>query len=173
MVHVGVREWRLNSPNLMVKSIREEREDALAYSKDGKYLAGASFSEVRLWKQDSREFPPKVLSIPWSGIGMHGVAISDDGQKLGVLSLDRKVRLWSLQNQEEEPVILSGGDVQHAISFSPDAKHLAAGSGGDKSVWLWDLEKPTRDPIALKGQRPSIHSQIWPKRKLVGLVRPR
>jgi WD40 repeat protein/predicted Ser/Thr protein kinase len=108
-------------------------ENALAFSEDGRQLAGVnSGRNVELWQIDDLK-EPRVL-------GQHrtyvvSVALSPDGRLLASGSEDGIVKLWDLQRGEEvESIEREPGGV-YGLAFSPDSTRLAwAGENGTVHV---------------------------------------
>jgi WD40 repeat protein len=99
----------------------------VAYSPDGKRLAGATQSQtVMVWDAQTGK---ELLSI--AGGGGH-VVFSPDGKRLAGASRDQTVKVWDAQTSKELLSIAGGGGL---VIFSPDGKRLATASG------TWDDTK--------------------------------
>ncbi len=104
----------------------------LAFSADGKILAGGEQYLIHLWdihagKKVSRINPPGVETLR--------VALSPDGKTLATAGWDRKERpilcLWETASGRRLSEWQPGADMEetHALAFSPDGKRLASASG--------------------------------------------
>jgi WD40 repeat protein len=130
--------------------------DYLAFSPDGKFLAGAcnqpaknSVGEIRLWDATpSRDL--FTVHLPEGHVT--ALALSPDGKYLAAGSGAGEVRVWDTATAQET-LTLRGhlGPIQ-ALAFSPDGKHLASGSQ-DCSVMVWDLTSGKAVQTLLKHTR--------------------
>jgi WD40 repeat protein len=142
----AVREWDLSTgkerralgrPGLTINS--------LAYSPDGRTLAGADFGGiVTLWDTPSGKIRATLRHE--GGRHVQSVAFSPDGQTLaaGLGDRDIEVRepgevvLWDVATGQQRLVLRGHREGVFGIAFSPDGRTLASGSG-DGTVRLWDL----------------------------------
>jgi WD40 repeat protein len=133
------------------------RTQALAFSPDGKKLAGAGWSsvkgdslkfqgEVRVWDLPTGK---AVLTLPHALQRTYSVAFSPDGKVLAA-GAPTKVFVWNAETGKE----ISAFDHEktgllnlHPVAFSPDGKQLA--SGGQGAVKVWDLTAK-REILTLK-----------------------
>ncbi|HLJ95397.1 MAG TPA: serine/threonine-protein kinase [Gemmataceae bacterium] len=96
---------------------------SLAFSPDGKRLAGASVGgEVHVWDTQTGQ---ELLSLKDPYGPSAGVAFSPDGKRLASAG-----KVWDAQSGQELLSLKGGGPV----AFSPDGKRLAGGLG-DLTVW--------------------------------------
>jgi WD40 repeat protein len=108
----------------------------IAYSPDGRLLAGLCLDELRVWVAESGE----VLHQSCSGAGpLHALAFSPDGRLLATGGNDQVVTLrdtvtWRPWTRYEGKL----ANVQD-VAFSPDGLLLAA-CGSRGKVLLWEVE---------------------------------
>ncbi|MGP0025752.1 MAG: AAA family ATPase [Streptosporangiaceae bacterium] len=138
---------------------------SVAFSRDGRTLAGSSDDEVWLWNL-ANPAHPTPLGQPLNGPAdtVTSVAFSLDGRTLAAGSYDGRVWLWNLANPARPTLLrqFPTGPTGPVISvaFSPDGQTLAAGNN-DGTVWLWNLANPARPTLfgqPLNGPTPPVTS---------------
>src|SRR5262249_47349110 len=116
-----------------------EKGMALAYSPDGKWLAGRAADERTVLLRDARthevaaSFRGHTGEIRW-------LAFSPDSRLLVSVGHDRIVRVWDVGKRECRAELHGHTDEVFAAAFHPEGKRVATG-GQDRAIWLWDVEK--------------------------------
>jgi len=135
----GVTFWSLAADGFGTpqRSGNVGQSSSLAISRDGRYLATASFDKVlTIWDIPARKEIARV-TMPEP---MRSVAFSPSGQLLAAGSAQNSFTLWDLENGKGRtykiPKVDAKSDVS-GIAFSPDGKRLAT-SHMDSSITLWD-----------------------------------
>ncbi|KAF8839939.1 WD40 repeat-like protein [Paxillus ammoniavirescens] len=67
-----------------------------------------------------------------------------EGARLVTCSPDRTVRVWNVENGEQEGTSMEHGGWVHALAVTGDGKRILSG-GADKRITVWDSE--THEPI--------------------------
>jgi WD40 repeat protein len=67
------------------------------------------------------------------------VAFSPDRKYLVSASVDKTLKLWSVESQKEVTTLQGHSKSVTSVAFSPDGKYLASGSY-DNTVKLWSVE---------------------------------
>src|SRR5262249_46656937 len=113
----------------------------VAFSPDGRTVAAAADPEpqgaVFLWdaitgKELRRLTAPKGAGGP--------VAFSPDGKTLASGSEDGTVRLWDVGAGKELRQFRGPKERVYSLAFAPGGRALAATGGGNRDVWLWDVD---------------------------------
>ena len=118
---------------------------SVAYSPDGKYLAGAGgaparFGEVKIWNAASGDL---VRSLKGHNDFIYSIAFSPDSKLLATSSYDKLIKLWDVETGSEVKTLKDHIDAVYPIAFSPDGKWIASGAA-DRTVKLWDVSSGKR-----------------------------
>ena len=111
---------------------------SLAWSPDGKWIAGAHASQVLLWSRDGRlaaQLPlPFVVSGEGATVGpLRPLAWAPDSARIAIGGPD--VRLFAVPSLQPERVLAGAG----GVAFSPDGRTLATGHPSTHAVLEWHL----------------------------------
>ncbi|HEX3148140.1 MAG TPA: WD40 repeat domain-containing protein [Gemmataceae bacterium] len=143
-----VKIWDLgNGRELRTYRGSKDPVRAIAWSRDGKWVASTAGNEIHIWDPESGKLKTalKGHDKPASAI-----AFAPDGQTLASGSDDTSVRLWDLAKGTETANLNADFDKKqknqvNAITFSPNGKLVAAVNGnGQLQIWNPGLEKAKR-----------------------------
>jgi eukaryotic-like serine/threonine-protein kinase len=110
---------------------------ALAYSPDGRWLAGAGEDDQALCLWDAQTLRPTARFTGHTAAIM-SVAFNLDGRRLvSAAGRDRTVRVWDLSTGKSH-VLEGHTDIVYAAVFHPAGARVAS-AGRDRAIWLWDL----------------------------------
>ena len=130
---------------------------ALRSGPDGKTLATAGGSRIRLWDVDASQIKITLPSLIHDGPGLdpteiNSVAFSPDGKTLATAGRNR-IQLWDMDTATHKAEFNHGSSV-HSVAFSPDGKTLA--TAGGSRIHLWDVDAATHK--AEFNHESSVHS---------------
>jgi WD40 repeat protein len=111
---------------------------ALAYSPDGRWLAGASTDDKTVCLFDAHTYELSAQFPGHDGV-IRAVTFSPDSRRLASCSSDQTVRVWQIDGGACQ-VLRGHTDDVFAVAFHPDGTRLASG-GRDRAVWLWNLAR--------------------------------
>jgi WD40 repeat protein/serine/threonine protein kinase len=136
----------------------------LAFSPDGKYLAGAGTKSpiIQLWDMRAKDFlKPAVLqgySSKAHGVGIHSLAFSPDSQTL-VSGGQPEICVWDLRfglpKGPMDTLTKHTSTILAALAFRPDGLGFAS-AGNDNQICLWQMG--AKPPLELQSSIAKAHS---------------
>jgi WD40 repeat protein len=144
----------LSGPSAFIMARAEIRAQVGAISPDGRFVATANESGIRLWKAATGE----RLHVVWQESGIRALAFSHDGNCLAYGGEDKRVWVCDTTMQKK-PYACKGsfeGGRAHGygvrgLAFSPNGNLLASASE-DQSVRLWKAATGERAGSPLEHQ---------------------
>ncbi|MFD0901668.1 WD40 repeat domain-containing serine/threonine protein kinase [Actinomadura sediminis] len=125
---------------------------SVAFRPDGRYLATASGSRVRLWETATGRESDVSFNGP-VGARVEAVAFSPDGRLLAAAAGDR-VQVWNASTGRRVADLEGHIGTVSEVAFAPDGRTIAT-SGSDQSARLWDVAA-ARATAVLTGHRGSV-----------------
>ena len=153
----AVRIWNVASRQLNTSLDSPEAIQALAFSPDGKWIAGAVANRVRLWDATGK------FIADWDGPDepVTTLAFSPDSTTLASGSI-HGFAVWIWRVADGEPILLipdalDGCSIE-SLAFLPDSRTVAAGGidwmatgGSNGAVSLWNLDQRAEIATFLEG----------------------
>jgi hypothetical protein len=130
----ALRFWEMET-GLTARILKAEFGSVVAFSPDGKLLAGACHNfTIKLWEaNDGRE----TLALKGHADHVNSLAFSPDGLYLASGSSDSTAKLWELSTGREVRTLTGHSSSIWCVAFTPDGKYLASGSS-DGTLRLWE-----------------------------------
>jgi len=99
----------------------------VVFSPDGKRIASADYSDkvIKVWDASTGAELTTLRGHHTSGIGC--AMFSSDGGRIITASWDDTIKIWDPTIHREELRRYKGAEISH-VSFSPDGRHIAAGT---------------------------------------------
>jgi WD40 repeat protein len=122
-----------------------DRVDAVAVDAAGHWIASGGLDGTLLVQSsDGREHHLARL-----GEYVDAVAMSADGRRAAVTTIDNRVLVWDHLRDATPRVLGAHSAEPEAVAFSPDGRSLATGDNNGV-VWIWDLEHERVEPTTLR-----------------------
>jgi len=132
--------------------------DQLAWSHTDNQLAFSLGRYVQIWDADTSEV---VVTLNFHDSSILGIDWRKDGKYLAINGY-KGVKIWSTQDWDEEPFILSMSTVSTAMAWSNDGEYLASGNM-DRTLTVLQWENP--DPWVMRGFPGKIRQLAWSELK--------
>ena len=129
-------------------------EIGIAFSPDGRFLATAGRTSLKIWKTASGQ---EHLNLPLSGLHAASVAFSPDGKRLAVgMASGAPSSVWNIVNATKLFDLVGHTGLVGDIAFSSDGTGIATASN-DYTAKVWDATNGTW-LLTLTGHTHQVHS---------------
>ncbi|MFB2769013.1 NACHT and WD repeat domain-containing protein [Pelatocladus sp. BLCC-F211] len=159
--------WNIEDPlkPKLLRSLKKHKQEifCVAFAPDGKWLAsGSRDCTVCLWKLDQINVSLKkawkgnkgcVRAISFSSENPNSVSDGEvykkHSMKLASASEDQTIRVWNLENLEEEPEVLHGHSYSvSSVAFDPNNPQRLVSCSWDRTMRFWTLgSEPKNVPV--------------------------
>lgn len=133
-----IRIWDTSTYKPIASTSVRGKPYAIAFSPDGKTLAGSDSEDVKFWDSVTLK---EVKTLKGHTDSVFALAFSHDGKFLATASGDRTAKLWAVAGGEEVTTYAGHSESVLAIGFSPDDNTLVTGSK-DRTAKFWDRTRP-------------------------------
>ncbi|RAM50606.1 MAG: hypothetical protein C6Y22_16175 [Hapalosiphonaceae cyanobacterium JJU2] len=159
--------WNIEDPQnpKLLRSLKKHKQEifCVAFAPNGKWLAsGSRDCTVCLWKLDQINVSLKkawkrhkgcVRAISFSSENPNSVSDGEvhkkHSMKLASASEDQTIRVWNLENLEEEPEVLHGHSYSvSSVAFDPNNPQRLVSCSWDRTMRFWTLgSEPKNVPV--------------------------
>jgi WD40 repeat protein len=105
---------------------------SVAYSPDGRQLAGSAYGAVTVWEAGALD---RFTTFNVNTRGVRSIAFSPDGDMIAAGDLDRDVTLWDVNARALIKTLRGHSDSVTSVAFSPDGSILASASAYEVKLW--------------------------------------
>ncbi|MFO0808076.1 MAG: protein kinase [Gemmataceae bacterium] len=132
-------EWgyvqRLNRGGYATLSRQDASVADVAFSPDGRHVASASGSSIKIWDATSGT---TLVTLVGHTARIGRVAFSPNGRQIVSGSDDKTLKLWDATTGTELATFRGHESFVSTVAFSPDGQRIVSG-GFDKTVRVWDV----------------------------------
>ncbi len=146
-------------PKDVLPHLHKSSVHVLVFSSNGTLMASAGRfdQEIVIWDLNQLEKPQAVLPTkPPANIS--SLAFGSGDHRLAAACDDKTVRIWDLQQQTQDPIILKGHEAPvDSVTFAPDGSALFSGDESG-NVYRWDLREPKGKPATIEKWEGKVYS---------------
>jgi hypothetical protein len=139
-----VRRWRTG----------QEKTEVLAFSPDGKSIAGARRNDVRTWDVATGKQQMAFRGEGW----IDSLTFSASGRILAAGDQTGQIQLFEAATGQEIRRLSGPQGAVPCLAFAPDSRTLASG-GGDTTILVWDLIGVAKRTV--RSQRAADLDRFW------------
>ncbi|WP_308257133.1 nSTAND1 domain-containing NTPase [Saccharothrix luteola] len=135
-----IRLWDTDGRGLAVITDHTDAVKSVAFSPDGRLLAGAGSDRIAtLWDVTDLTRPIRLATFTGYTDAVKCVAFSPDGRTLATASADKTAVLWDVPTRTRLATLTGHTKPVDAVAYAPDGRTLAT-AGEDWSAKLWDTD---------------------------------
>ena len=111
---------------------------AVAFSPDGKTLAGGGYESLSLWDTNTLQ---KKVDLKGNRGEINTILFSPDGRTIAVGRYDKKIQLWNALTGEQTITLKGYAEQISSLAFSPDGATIASAetlSQDEHAIRLWN-----------------------------------
>jgi len=125
---------------------------AVAFSPDGKHIAGGTYKALVLWDVQTGDEDLAVMKHEgW----IRSVSFSPNSKHIASASSDKTIKIWDTETDKE--MTLKGHNMSiGTVAYSSDGKYILSG-GYDGQVKMWDADTGST-VFTIRGHAPTVFS---------------
>ena len=136
---------------------RPEGAWSVVWSPDGKYIAGGSYTKIKIWDAHNDTC---IHTLDGHDDTITSVAWSPDGTYIASCSWnDKSIKMWNGTTGNSLYTLTGHNRGVKSVAWSPDSRHIVSGSD-DNTIRVWDITNSTCIHT-LFGHTGSICSVSW------------
>ena len=132
-----VRVWRLTDLDAPAMTLAHNWNEAIQFSPDGRWLLARGRKASRLWRSDGKGAPRDFAPGPNDAAEP---VFSPDGERVAFVEKGGTVKVWMVDDEYADPVVLKTEKRVVDMTFGPKGKTLVTASLDTPDVLVWRVD---------------------------------
>jgi WD40 repeat protein len=122
-------------------------------------VSGGGDWNIMVWALSDGEAPALLHTLARHKQGLWAIMVSPDGMKIASGSVDKTVRMWSVQSGEQLLTLRGHEEAVLCVAWSSDSRLVASGAD-DRTVRVWDAADGSQVMEPLRGHNAAVSSVV-------------